>query len=67
MLPFPPQVANVVSDDAKEIEHYKRYTYPSMAKTQGSFHLEIEEGGFTDSEIIVMLGQNGMCEISDDV
>lgn len=25
----------------------------------GTFHLEVEAGGFTDSEIIVMLGQNG--------
>ena len=25
----------------------------------GEFHLDIEEGQFTDSEIIVMLGENG--------
>lgn len=34
----------------------KMYKYPKMTKTQGSFKLEIESGGFTDSEIIVMLG-----------
>eukprot|EP00455_Lapot_gusevi_P044258 TRINITY_DN54_c0_g1_i4.p1 TRINITY_DN54_c0_g1~~TRINITY_DN54_c0_g1_i4.p1 ORF type:complete len:280 (+),score=132.05 TRINITY_DN54_c0_g1_i4:32-841(+) len=38
---------------------FRRYTYPAMAKTQGDFHLEVEAGQFTDSEIIVMLGQNG--------
>jgi len=27
--------------------------------TTGNFHLEIEPGEFTDSEIVVMLGENG--------
>ncbi|KAF2448043.1 hemin import ATP-binding protein hmuV [Karstenula rhodostoma CBS 690.94] len=35
------------------------YGYPKMAKTLGDFHLEIEAGQFTDSEIIVMMGENG--------
>ena len=26
---------------------------------QGSFRLDVEEGSFTDSEIMVMLGENG--------
>lgn len=30
-----------------------------MKKTMGDFSLEVCAGGFTDSEIIVMLGQNG--------
>ena len=30
-----------------------------MTKTQGSFSLTVEEGEFTDSEIVVMLGENG--------
>lgn len=30
-----------------------------MEKTLGSFHLNIQAGEFTDSEIIVMLGENG--------
>ena len=30
-----------------------------MTKTQGSFKLTVESGDFTDSEIIVMLGENG--------
>lgn len=30
-----------------------------MKKTMGEFTLEIKEGEFTDSEIVVMLGENG--------
>lgn len=30
-----------------------------MSKTLGSFKLDIEPGTFTDSEIVVMLGENG--------
>ncbi|KAI8895075.1 P-loop containing nucleoside triphosphate hydrolase protein [Globomyces pollinis-pini] len=37
----------------------RQYEYPSMKKTQGDFKLSVEAGQFTDSEIIVMLGQNG--------
>lgn len=32
-----------------------------MKKTMGEFILEIKEGEFTDSEIVVMLGENGEC------
>jgi len=35
------------------------YKYPKMTKTLGNFKLDIEAGEFTDSEIIVLLGQNG--------
>lgn len=30
-----------------------------MSKTQGGFKLKVTEGEFTDSQIIVMLGENG--------
>ena len=33
--------------------------YPALTKTLGSFKLTVEEGKFTGSEIVVMLGQNG--------
>lgn len=36
-----------------------KYSYPEMKRTQGSFQLTVEAGSFTDSEIIVMLGENG--------
>lgn len=54
------------ADDRPEAKISRRYQYPNMSKTfkdnsdSGSqFHLDIEAGGFTDSEIIVMLGENG--------
>ena len=30
-----------------------------MTKTQGGFRLAVKDGEFTDSQIIVMLGENG--------
>lgn len=38
---------------------HAQYTYPDMVKTIGSFKLHVSQGSFTDSEIIVMLGENG--------
>ncbi|KAJ1569918.1 Fe-S cluster-binding ribosome biosynthesis protein [Nowakowskiella sp. JEL0078] len=40
-------------------EKMYRNEYPAMKKVLGGFSLDIEAGDFTDSEIIVMLGQNG--------
>ncbi|KAI6205169.1 hypothetical protein M3Y94_00762200 [Aphelenchoides besseyi] len=40
-------------------ERNNMYSYPNMRKTLGDFQLEISEGSFTDSEIVVMLGENG--------
>lgn len=41
----------------------KSYSYPTMTKTQSregsKFILHVEKGEFTDSEIIVLLGENG--------
>merc|ERR1711921_67119 len=45
--------------EEEEIKRMRRYGYPNMEKTLKSFHLEVCEGQFTDSEIIVMLGENG--------
>eukprot|EP00842_Homolaphlyctis_polyrhiza_P006382 jgi/Hompol1/6745/HPOL_005063-RA len=47
------------AEDKFENEKVRRYQYPAMTKTQGEFTLDIDAGEFTDSEIIVMLGQNG--------
>ncbi|KAG2732650.1 hypothetical protein G9P44_005067 [Scheffersomyces stipitis] len=33
--------------------------YPVLSKTQGDFHLKVEAGDFTNSEILVMMGENG--------
>lgn len=50
-----------VAENANEEEIKKmcRYQYPHMKKDLGDFSLEIMEGEFTDSEIMVMLGENG--------
>lgn len=50
-----------VSENAEdeEIQRMRRYSYPNMEKSLSTFHLTVKEGQFTDSEIIVMLGENG--------
>ncbi|KAF2302022.1 hypothetical protein GH714_031409 [Hevea brasiliensis] len=53
------KVAETPQESAEEIETYARYKYPTMTKTQGNFKLRVIEGEFTDSQIIVMLGENG--------
>jgi len=51
--------------ESEEIKKYSRYNYPDMVKsfvdTDGKpvFQLKVEPGEFTDSEILVLLGQNG--------
>lgn len=47
------------ADDDEEVEHHHLYNYPRMVKTLGPFKLTVETGSFTDSEIVVMLGENG--------
>jgi ATP-binding cassette subfamily E protein 1 len=47
------------ADELLVDEKTRRYAYPAMTKTLGSFKLTVEPGEFTDSEIIVMLGENG--------
>jgi len=41
------------------MDRSRAYTYPNMTKTLGNFSLTINKGDFTDSEIIVMMGENG--------
>lgn len=40
-------------------ERNTQYSYPDMTKTLSDFKLTVERGEFTDSEIIVLLGENG--------
>lgn len=51
----------VAEQDAKEedIKKFLRFKYPTMHKKQGNFEMKVDAGEFTDSEIIVMLGENG--------
>lgn len=41
------------------LDKSRDYGYPAMEKTLGGFHLKVEAGDFTNSEIIVMMGENG--------
>ncbi|XP_064610171.1 ATP-binding cassette sub-family E member 1 [Liolophura sinensis] len=51
------KVAETATEE--EIKRMCRYDYPNMMKKLGDFELSIHEGQFTDSEIVVMLGENG--------
>ena len=41
------------------VDKNRAFSYPAMEKTLGKFYLKVEPGQFTDSEIIVMMGENG--------
>ncbi|KAK0618552.1 hypothetical protein B0T17DRAFT_342632 [Bombardia bombarda] len=47
------------NSDEFMIEKSRAFRYPAMKKTMGNFHLAIDSGDFSDSEIIVMMGENG--------
>lgn len=51
------KVAETATEE--EIKRMCQFAYPNMIKTMGQFTLEVVGGTFTDSEIIVMLGENG--------
>ncbi|KAI2621522.1 P-loop containing nucleoside triphosphate hydrolase protein [Hypomontagnella submonticulosa] len=50
-----------ISEGADDFQADKgrAFSYPRMEKTLGNFKLRIDGGDFTDSEIIVMMGENG--------
>ncbi|KAG2650238.1 hypothetical protein PVAP13_1NG226319 [Panicum virgatum] len=51
-----------VTESAEEItegETYQSYKYPNMVKTRTGFKLSVMKGSFNDSQIIVLLGENG--------
>uniref|UniRef100_A0A2P2HX12 ATP-binding cassette sub-family E member 1-like n=1 Tax=Hirondellea gigas TaxID=1518452 RepID=A0A2P2HX12_9CRUS len=51
------KVSDQMSEE--EVKRLSRSTYPTMTKTRGEFHLTVQGGNFTDSEIMVLLGENG--------
>ena len=63
--PRPPlQVSERAEDDSFiKQDTLRAYTYPNMTKTMtkgtAKFILHVENGSFTDSEILVLLGENG--------
>jgi len=50
------KISEVIERDEKK---YFSYKYPTMKKTLEKFILNVSEGEFNDSEIFVLLGQNG--------
>jgi ATP-binding cassette subfamily E protein 1 len=53
------KVADSVDQTEEELKKHCNYAYPDMTKTMGGFTLNVKAGNFTDSEIIVLLGENG--------
>ena len=54
------KVSDTIDERPGDVEtKFLRYSYPMMTKTQGDFTLTVQAGEFTDSEIIVLLGENG--------
>jgi ATP-binding cassette subfamily E protein 1 len=49
----------VDSTEAPQLKRLHYTAYPKMRKQLGTFTLNIEEGSFAESEIVVLLGQNG--------
>ncbi|KID66435.1 translation initiation factor RLI1, partial [Metarhizium hybridum] len=47
------------SADDFVIDKSRAFNYPKIEKQLGNFRLNIDAGEFTDSEIIVMMGENG--------
>lgn len=45
--------------DGLILDHSSALEYPDLEKTMGDFHLKVEKGDFTNSEILVMFGENG--------
>jgi len=43
----------------EEVKRLSTHDYPAMKKKLGSFDLSVDAGSFTESEIIVLLGENG--------
>lgn len=43
----------------EEVKRMNHYEYPKMSKSMGNFHLTVQKGQFSDSEILVLLGENG--------
>jgi ATP-binding cassette subfamily E protein 1 len=52
------RIAETVDDTV--VTKSQSIIYPAMTKTLGNFKLHVEPGNFSNSEIIVLLGENGM-------
>lgn len=50
---------NITQDLDELSKRVARFQYPAMDKTLGGFRLRVDAGEFNDSEIVVLLGENG--------
>eukprot|EP00658_Telonema_sp_P-2_P005784 TRINITY_DN12184_c0_g1_i7.p2 TRINITY_DN12184_c0_g1~~TRINITY_DN12184_c0_g1_i7.p2 ORF type:complete len:229 (+),score=76.25 TRINITY_DN12184_c0_g1_i7:221-907(+) len=50
---------NITQDLDELSKRVARFQYPAMSKTLGGFRLRVDAGEFNDSEIVVLLGENG--------
>jgi len=55
-LTFKVADASTIFEEQRSGAHYE---YPDMVKTLGDFSLTVEAGNFSNSEIVVLLGENG--------
>jgi ATP-binding cassette subfamily E protein 1 len=46
-------------EDFKEDSKVSHYKYPAMKKTLGKFELNVNEGSFSSSQLVVLVGENG--------
>lgn len=53
------RIAETVDDNAA-VQSSQSHSYPAMTKTLGGFKLHVEAGSYSNSEIIILLGENGM-------
>jgi ATP-binding cassette subfamily E protein 1 len=53
------KIVTNAEENLVQIHRKKTFHYPNMTKTMGKFKLNVEGGSFTQSEITVLLGQNG--------
>lgn len=53
------QFRSTDAGDELQTDATRVFQYPSMKRTQGDFILNVEPGEFSDSEILVMMGENG--------
>eukprot|EP00013_Stygamoeba_regulata_P023899 CAMPEP_0177650890 /NCGR_PEP_ID=MMETSP0447-20121125/12215_1 /TAXON_ID=0 /ORGANISM="Stygamoeba regulata, Strain BSH-02190019" /LENGTH=603 /DNA_ID=CAMNT_0019153853 /DNA_START=32 /DNA_END=1843 /DNA_ORIENTATION=- len=54
------KVSESVEDTSEALKKkIAQYSYPDLDKTNGTFKLHVKAGSFTDSEILVLLGENG--------
>ena len=53
------KISDTAEEEGTELKNRSHYQYPDMNKTLGTFKLQVEAGDFSNSEITVLLGQNG--------